>query len=80
MHLVTRCPGGRSAGVLLTLFLGMAVGLPVHADQPAPQSPLAKEAYLTPAKEIADAVLYFINASNFVTGQVLAVDGGLSQR
>lgn len=31
-------------------------------------------------EEIADAVLYFINASNFVTGQVLAVDGGLSQR
>ena len=31
-------------------------------------------------EEIADAVLYFINSSNFVTGQVLAVDGGLSQR
>jgi hypothetical protein len=25
-------------------------------------------------------VLYFLNASNFTTGQVLAVDGGLSQR
>ena len=41
---------------------------------------------LTPARrggtpdEIADAVLYFLRASNFVTGQVLAVDGGLSQR
>ena len=40
----------------------------------------------TPAKrggtpdEIADAVVYFLKASNFVTGQVLAVDGGLSQR
>jgi NAD(P)-dependent dehydrogenase (short-subunit alcohol dehydrogenase family) len=33
----------------------------------------------TPA-EIAEAVLYFLNASNFVTGQLLAVDGGLSQR
>src|ERR1043166_7850357 len=39
----------------------------------------------TPAKrggtpdEIADAVLYFLRASNFVTGQLLAVDGGLSQ-
>jgi NAD(P)-dependent dehydrogenase (short-subunit alcohol dehydrogenase family) len=31
-------------------------------------------------QEIADAVLYFLNASNFVTGQVLAIDGGLSQR
>lgn len=30
--------------------------------------------------EIADAVLYFLNVSNFTTGQVLAVDGGLSQR
>ncbi len=31
-------------------------------------------------EEVADAVLYFLNASNFVTGQLLAVDGGLSQR
>jgi NAD(P)-dependent dehydrogenase (short-subunit alcohol dehydrogenase family) len=30
------------------------------------------------AAEIADAVIYFLAASNFVTGQVLAVDGGLS--
>jgi NAD(P)-dependent dehydrogenase (short-subunit alcohol dehydrogenase family) len=33
----------------------------------------------TPA-EVADAVLYFLRASNFITGQILAVDGGLSQR
>ena len=32
------------------------------------------------AEEIADAVLYFLNATNFTTGQLLAVDGGLSQR
>jgi len=25
-------------------------------------------------------VIYFLKASNFVTGQTLAVDGGLSQR
>ena len=31
-------------------------------------------------EEIADAVLFFLQSSNFVTGQVLAVDGGLSQR
>jgi NAD(P)-dependent dehydrogenase (short-subunit alcohol dehydrogenase family) len=37
----------------------------------------------TPAKragtadEIADAVIYFLTASNFITGQLLAVDGGL---
>ena len=33
----------------------------------------------TPA-EVADAVVYFLKASNFVTGQLLAVDGGLSQK
>lgn len=33
----------------------------------------------TPA-EIADAVVYFLKATNFVTGQTLAVDGGLSLR
>jgi NAD(P)-dependent dehydrogenase (short-subunit alcohol dehydrogenase family) len=38
----------------------------------------------TPAKragtgdEIADGVLFFLRASNFITGQILAVDGGLS--
>src|ERR1019366_9434001 len=31
-------------------------------------------------EEIADAVVYFLTASKFVTGQVLAVDGGLSQK
>lgn len=31
-------------------------------------------------EEIADAVVYFLTASNFVTGQIMAVDGGLSQR
>jgi 3-oxoacyl-[acyl-carrier protein] reductase/pteridine reductase len=33
----------------------------------------------TPA-EIAEAVVFFLKASNFITGQILAVDGGLSQR
>jgi NAD(P)-dependent dehydrogenase (short-subunit alcohol dehydrogenase family) len=32
------------------------------------------------ADEIADAVMFFLNASDFMTGQVLAVDGGLSQK
>lgn len=30
--------------------------------------------------EIADAVLFFLGATEFITGQVMAVDGGLSQR
>ncbi|HTW63627.1 MAG TPA: SDR family oxidoreductase [Bryobacteraceae bacterium] len=53
----------------------------------SPEDPRAQDLIAaTPAKrsgtpeEIAQAVLYFLNASNFVTGQVLAVDGGLSQR
>jgi 3-oxoacyl-[acyl-carrier protein] reductase/pteridine reductase len=33
----------------------------------------------TPA-EVADAVIYFLKATDFVTGQTLAIDGGLSQR
>jgi len=32
------------------------------------------------ANEIAEAVLYFMEATNFVTGQILAIDGGLSQK
>jgi 3-oxoacyl-[acyl-carrier protein] reductase/pteridine reductase len=31
-------------------------------------------------EELANAVRYFLEASNFVTGQLLAVDGGLSQK
>ena len=31
-------------------------------------------------EEIADAVFFFLTASNFITGQILAVDGGLSQK
>ena len=31
-------------------------------------------------EEVADAVDYFLRAPSFVTGQILAVDGGLSQR
>jgi 3-oxoacyl-[acyl-carrier protein] reductase/pteridine reductase len=32
------------------------------------------------ADEIADAVVFFLTTSTFITGQVLAVDGGLSQK
>ena len=31
-------------------------------------------------EEVASAVHYFLTAPDFITGQVLAVDGGLSQR
>jgi 3-oxoacyl-[acyl-carrier protein] reductase/pteridine reductase len=29
------------------------------------------------AKDVAEAVAFFASTSNFITGQVLAVDGGL---
>lgn len=32
------------------------------------------------AEEVAEAVHYFLTAPAFITGQVMAVDGGLSQR
>jgi 3-oxoacyl-[acyl-carrier protein] reductase/pteridine reductase len=32
------------------------------------------------AEEVAEAVHYFLTAPKFITGQVIAVDGGLSQR
>jgi NAD(P)-dependent dehydrogenase (short-subunit alcohol dehydrogenase family) len=32
------------------------------------------------ADEIADGVVFFLTASDFITGQILAVDGGLSQK
>jgi NAD(P)-dependent dehydrogenase (short-subunit alcohol dehydrogenase family) len=31
------------------------------------------------ADDIADAVIFFLSATNFITGQIMAVDGGLSQ-
>ena len=31
-------------------------------------------------EDIADAVTFFLTATNFITGQILAVDGGLSQK
>ena len=32
------------------------------------------------ASDIAEAVHFFLTAPDFITGQVIAVDGGLSQR
>jgi len=80
--------------IMLTRALGKAFAPEITVNSVAPgvilssgQEPRIQEMIAaTPARrsgtveEVADAVLYFLNATNFVTGQVLAVDGGLSQR
>jgi 3-oxoacyl-[acyl-carrier protein] reductase/pteridine reductase len=80
--------------IMLTRALAKAFAPQISVNSVAPgvilassEDPRAQDLIAaTPAQrsgtpeEIAAAVLNFINASNFVTGQVLAVDGGLSQR
>ena len=53
-----------------------------EANEPRIQALVDKTPARRPgtADEIADAVVYFLSATKFVTGQLIAVDGGLSQR
>lgn len=80
--------------IMLTRALAKAWAPEITVNSVAPgvilqseQDPRSAEMIAaTPARrsgtpeEVADAVLYFLNATNFITGQVIAVDGGLSQR
>jgi Dehydrogenases with different specificities (related to short-chain alcohol dehydrogenases) len=83
------------AGVIMmtrALSKALAPGITVNSVAPGviPFGDLDERAQsmvrATPAKrpgsaeEIAGAVIYFLTATNFITGQTLAVDGGLSQR
>jgi 3-oxoacyl-[acyl-carrier protein] reductase/pteridine reductase len=80
--------------IMLTRVLAKAFAPEISVNSVAPgvilssgQEPRVEDMIrATPAgragtvEEVAEAVLYFLNATNFITGQVLAVDGGLSQR
>ena len=80
--------------IMMTKALAKALAPAITVNSVAPGViPLARWTLLrrqmveaTPAKrpgtadEIAEAVLYFLNATNFITGQLIAVTGGLELR
>lgn len=80
--------------IMLTRALAKALAPQITVNSVAPgvipfgdlDEEASKMVKATPAKragtpdEIADAVLFYLQASNFITGQIMAVDGGLSQR
>jgi 3-oxoacyl-[acyl-carrier protein] reductase/pteridine reductase len=79
--------------IMLTKALAKALGPQITVNSVAPgviafesderiESAIKATPMQRPGKpeEVADAVHYFLTAPTFITGQILAVDGGLSQR
>jgi NAD(P)-dependent dehydrogenase (short-subunit alcohol dehydrogenase family) len=61
----------------------VAPGVILFGEPDRDQAPMIQSTPMRRAgtgDEIADAVSYFLRAPEFITGQVMAVDGGLSQR
>ncbi len=81
LHMLTRAMANALAPEIAVNCVAPGT-IDVEDDKYSPEF-MRREAQRTPmgrngtAQELADAVLYFATASQFITGQILLVDGGL---